>query len=239
MADEHLEPLDAEIESLLTTERERPTASAESMARVLARVEASIATLPSGGGASAPNVAESASTVAPTTVGSALAGAVGGKLALITGAAFALGLASGASLYATLAPKPAAQVQIVEKIVEIPAKAQLEQVPPHSEPLADQPPVPESPPAPAVRSDKRAPPRSEQDELEPPINGQSSRERDRLLSEENLLIARAQAALARQDMDAAIEALELHGARFPNGQMRPERDLMLKEAHRMKKAVAP
>jgi hypothetical protein len=50
------------------------------------------------------------------------------------------------------------------------------------------------------------------------------------LRAERLLIETASSALARGDKDAAIAVLTKHAQRFPNGQLAPEREVLLKTA---------
>lgn len=58
--------------------------------------------------------------------------------------------------------------------------------------------------------------------------------RDAELADENLLIERAQTAMGRRDPDAALVALRLHRSRYPKGQLSYERDLLEREATRLK-----
>lgn len=248
-----LEPLDSDLAALLDGERARPGGSPEAMERVFTRVEASIGALPGGGqgpgaeggggGATGSPIVDGASAIGSTGTAGLAGGAagatgmVGAKLALFTGAIFALGLGAGAGLHATLEEAPAPRVEVVEKIVEIPVVMRPDPWAPAANDTRPQAPEPEPNGAqiPSGRSPSSkslaAPAASD------PSSSSPSRERDRLLSEENLLIARAQAALARKDVSAALEALRLHAAKFPQGQMRPERDLLLREAERLEKAA--
>jgi hypothetical protein len=256
-----LEPLDSDLAALLDAERARPAGSPEAMERVFTRVEASIGALPPSGGGEGPggdggggdgsdgagnapgspvvDGANAASSAGAAGAGLSATGAgiAGAKLALFTGAIFALGLGAGAGLHATFGKEPAPRVEVVEKIVEIPVVMRPDPAAPKPDPEEPAAPPPEPNEALVPSGSTTTPKTTGAPSTIDPATSSAGRERDRQLSEENLLIARAQAALARQDVRGALDALHLHAARFPQGQMRPERELMLREAQRLDKAT--
>lgn len=194
--------LSSSVKRLLEHERARPQPGPEVEARVLEKLTQSMLTAPLG--ADAPS---SPAAAAPASVSGL--GAV--KLVL----AAVIGAGAGAGLHATFRAPEVRVVEVVrERVVEVPvpvAPAPVEPVAEPVPPIARKPPVVKpSPPAPTV-----PPPKSDQE---------SSRERDRALAAERMLIEQARTSLARQNPAEALAALNEHRQRFADGQLGEERE---------------
>ncbi len=215
-----------ELAELLKGERSVPTPEAGAEARVLERLEQTLGLPPLGGGGGGGHGGGSA---AATGDALAAAGAGVSKVAATVAVAVALGagIAVGALGYASLGPRPAASVE-VRTIVSVVRVSE----PPGIAPTA--PPSASALPAVSVES-----PAAQTAPVRP--RGASSvvadpGARDRALAEENALIARAQAALARGKIAQAKAALLEHATRFPTGQLVTERKLLEAYTERTEKS---
>lgn len=226
MTPDELEPLSADLQALLDAERPVTAAPAGAKAKLLARLSTELFDGPGGdgsggegadgGGGSAPSGGGGAAPATPTGAGSlgasagtATVGATGSGVVakavvakLVVGASvtsLAVGGAIGAGVHSavTTPPPPPPIVRQVER----PAVAAPVDLPPPPPPLVDVAPTP--PPAP-----RPGPPKLSADEQ---------------LALERSYVEQARAAMARRDVDAAMEALSQHERRFPNGQLTEER----------------
>lgn len=222
MSDE-LEGLSELASRALAAERRRPDVDGELAARLMARVSASVA----AGGAVSAAAAKAGGAGATTGAGSkAAASAKAAQLGLTAKAAPWIGLAflagggAGAAVHAalsssaprvveTVTPPPSAAVD--RPVANVAASA----TPPES--VASARALPESPAS-------MAPPRTT------PTTSATAYEPDVALAAERSLVERARTALARADLDGALEAADAHAARFPKGRLQEEREAIAIQA---------
>lgn len=217
---DELEPLPAELDALLAAERPIAAAPSAAKARLLARLSTDLFTPDAGGGggdggggsdvsgASAPTgvstgaVAGVKTAAVSTSATGVIAKAVVAKLVIGTSvASLAVGGAIGAGAHAVVtAPAPIVQQTRVEPVVPAPVPVVVE-------------PPPTAPPVVAVEPE----PKPVVAVQPKPVTA------DQQLSLEKSYLEQARAAMARQDVNAALEALGQHAARFPRGQLTEER----------------
>lgn len=186
------------VKRLLEHERARPQPGAEVEARVLEKLTQSMLTAPLG--ADAPSVS-SAVPASAAKLGVA-------KLVL----AAVIGAGAGAGVHATFRAPEVRVVEVVrERVVEVPMPVAPEPVPEPPTEIAKKPPV--AKPAPKVPPSM--PPKSDEE---------VSRERDRALAAERMLLEQARTSLARQNPAEALAALNEHRQRFADGQLGEERE---------------
>ncbi len=218
MTPDDLEPMAADLTSLLDAEKPITAAPAGVKAKLLARLSADLFDAPGGdgggegsdggGGGSAPStpaagggVGASAGTgAAGATTSGLVAKAVVAKLVVgASVASLAVGGAIGAGVHSVVSTTPASPAPVARVVpVEPPPAVAVVPAPP--------PPVIEAPP-PAVEP-KTVQPRLSADEQ---------------LALEKSYVEQARAAMARKDVGAALEALAQHERRFPKGQLTEER----------------
>jgi len=223
MSERDLEPLGADLESLLDAERSRPHAAPRSKDRVLSRVHASLAIgvlgggVPGGGGAGLGADVPGGGPV-PHAVGGAGA-ATGGLLASLFGkplvlglTAFALGGAVGAGTYATFRPAPPMLVAPAPVVTASPVASSTVEAPlPAIEPSVQ---APADAPAASSASSARA-----ATDADAGLAGH-----DASLAAERALLEVARNAVARKESAAAFEALGRHAREFPRGRLSEERE---------------
>jgi hypothetical protein len=225
MTPDDLEPMSADLTSLLDAEKPITGAPAGVKAKLLARLSADLFDAPGGdgggegsdggGGGAAPStpaagggVGASAGTGAVgATASGVVAKAVVAKLVVgASVASLAVGGAIGAGVHSAVTsppPPPPAIVRLAP--VEPPAPVAL--------PIAAPPPAP----PPVVEA---APPAVEPRPAQPSGSKLSA---DEQLALEKSYVEQARAAMARKDVGAALDALAQHERRFPKGQLTEER----------------
>ncbi len=208
MADHELEPLDPELRALLDASARPEPMPGAVRARLTRRLDLSVALAAPG---DAPDLGTTPSGAeAAKGAGSA---ALAKKAWLLAAGTFVLGAGAGAGVTATMMERRSTQAPraVVHEAPAIPAPAlPLPALPPEPPPVDASPAETDSPaPAPARR---RAAVEA------------SPAARDALLSEERSLVEMARSALVRGDGAAALEAVQLHARRFPDGRLREERD---------------
>jgi hypothetical protein len=222
--------LPAYVEVLLAAEREPPPPPRGAEDRVRARVAASVVVAGAVGMAGSAAAATAAGATVKAAGAGALGSALGVKTSLIVVAIAAGATATGGLVMherRTHAPAQAAPVATpaqrrtpVAAAPEAPPieaqappiEAQAPPIEPQAAPIDDSRDVPRAPLAPAARPDSRR-----RNVGPPPMAG---------LTEENVPIASALAALANGDRDRAIAALEQHARSFPTGQLEEEREAL-------------
>jgi len=208
--------LDHDMTDLLEAERERPGPTAAANARLLARLDASIAALPGGGegepGGGAPPPGDPAPPAGPApSEGRARAGAGWPRAVAIGATSLVLGAVGGAALDRIVFPPPP-RVVYVDRVV--PAAS----VPP---------PAPVSSSAAATESASAVP---EPSAAKSPAAAPSARDRDHELAAERALLEVARTALGRNDPATALASLDRHAQRSPGGQLREEREALAVQA---------
>ena len=199
--------LDPLLQLLFEAERTRPDPPADARARVLSRVAATVGLLPPGGGGGHGGGHGSLAPVA--SVSTPLLARPVAWLA----SAFIAGGFVGAGVHASIARPQASIVQVAAQAplpvppVAATAPAQAVAVVPVDSATA-------SAPGRAPTSSTRA--------HSPP--------RDVDLAEERALLEVARTALARGQDEAALHSLEEHAARFPNGRLSEEREVLTVQA---------
>lgn len=197
MSNEPLEPLAAELQDLLRSERQREPLAPEMSARIRSQVAASVGTL-------------SAPPPAPITEA---VGVLSSKLPLVI-AAFVIGGLSGSALTWSLMQRSqnASQVQNVSAVV----------VEAHDEPAAPVEKVAVSPePSPAiVKADD-----DEARAVDAGVRG-VVHDPDRDLAAERSLMEQARSSLAHSRWNDALLSLDKHRSRFSRGKLAEERDSM-------------
>lgn len=211
--DELPPPLDDDLADLLGSVAD-VSPSPEAMARVRARVDATLA-LPPGGPEAPRPPSGSPSPEAPSTP----APASGALLAKVATLAFLIGAGSGATVMHLAREPQRTEVRIVRQVVYEPA-------PPPS-PMLASPGVDASV---AADAGTRAEPRDAAVVVVDAGGESLASGRDRVLADENALVTRAQSALARGRAGEALEALSEHQRRFPGGQFVEEREAMTIQA---------
>lgn len=206
MSREDLEPLDAEIERLLGTERRAPAPS-ESLDRVWKRVAISVA----AGGASGQG--------SPGGAGPAVAssGWLGRNARAAVLAAFALGGASGAALVVALRPAVAARVVYLDRpVAGRNGKAEeISGVARQAEPSS----LPAATSSASVAASLQPVPL-------PPVRSIASPSSSASLAAERLLLDQARAALSAGNTDQALASTDLHARRFAHPQLGEEREAL-------------
>ncbi len=210
MSEHEIKPLESELQALLDVERSPPDLPRDVAARVLQRVEATAAF----GAASGEHGA---------AVGGGLGGGLLARRLPFGMVMFVLGGLAGAGLHATLQPSvrppaaaPRAPLLPVSPVSGATEPAPLAPVvpPPRAEvpepvPLVRPAPVPATVPVPSVAYAAREP---------------TGPGRDVDLAAERALLEIARTALARGQVEAALDAVQRHARRFPRGQLVEERE---------------
>ena len=203
--DPEVEPLEPALVDALATERRPPSPPADSRARVLARLDASL-----GGGLLAP----------PSEGPSGASGGTGGRL-LRYGAPI-VALLVGIALGAAWSPRARSVV-----VVNAPDVNAAEPAPASAPPTMTMP-TPTADPSP--RMAESAPVAQPRESSTPAFaHPAASAERDDLTQERSLLDA-ARTALIRRDAPATLAMLQKHSARYPNGRLSEERDALMVQA---------
>lgn len=198
-----LEPLDDELRALLEAAPPPAEPPPEVVDRVLARVQhtLSLPTPPSG---------DPPSGDAPPGAGaSATAGAL--KATVLAGV-FAMGAIVGGAVVAALEPAHAPAPPLPPSAIVVDAP-RAEAPPKASAPAADLVPVVSIGSLPSA-----APPEV--------ASNRSAAARDDNLAEERAMIETARMAIARDDAEAALVAIDRHAARHPHGRLAQERDAL-------------
>ncbi len=219
MTPDDLEPMSADLTSLLDAEKPITAAPAGAKAKLLARLSADLFDGPGGdgggegsdggAGGAAPStpagggVGASAGTgVVGATASGVVAKAVVAKLVVgASVASLAVGGVIGAGVHSAVTTPPPPPPPIVRLAPVEPA------------PVAVPPPAP----PPVVEA---VPPVVEPRPAQPPGSKLSA---DEQLALEKSYVEQARAAMARKDVDAALDALAQHERRFPKGQLTEER----------------
>jgi len=208
MSEREIPPLPPEAEDLLAAERDRPGFDAGTLARIKARVDASLAQAP----ATRPvNGRGTRLWYAVTFVGGLILGAV--LHAALSGSAH-LPVASPPVPTTASAPAPSSPSPLPVPPAVPPAPV----IVPRS-PTADASPR-TSPTSRRIRPAARAAPGSGA----PPAEAD---ERDLDLAAERALLDTARTALGRAQGLAALDVLHLHGAQFPSGRLVEEREALV------------
>lgn len=223
MTPDDLEPMSADLTSLLDAEKPITAAPAGAKAKLLARLSTELFDGPggdgggegsdggAGGAASSPpaggGVGASAGTGAVgATASGVVARAVVAKLVVgASVASLAVGGAIGAGVHSVVSTPPPPPPPIVQLAPVEP--------PPVAVPIAEPPPVP----PPVVEA---VPPAVEPRAVQPSASKLSA---DEQLALEKSYLEQTRAAMARKDVDAALDALAQHERRFPKGQLTEER----------------
>ncbi|HEY3356647.1 MAG TPA: hypothetical protein VGQ83_25575, partial [Polyangia bacterium] len=216
MRDEEMEPLARDAQEVMALGRTGPGVPPDARARVIARVEATVAAAPAGPG-DAGTGAGAAGAAGGAHAGATAAAGAGALLAkpLVVGvASFLLGLGGGAALYAgaTRGARPPAGAR--------PAVCSPALVPAAPAPTAV--PAPASLPAAVPLTAARGP--------ASPLRSASASGRDAQLAAERALIEIARTALSRGDAAGALEPLRAHARGFARGQFVEEREALLVQA---------
>jgi hypothetical protein len=213
MTPDDLEPLSAELTALLDAEKPINAAPAGAKAKLLARLSADLFDGPGGegGGEGTDGGGTPPSPATPATAGAAAGTTSSGVIAkavvtkLVVGASVA-SLAVGGALGAGIHSVVTTPLPPTERAV--PADEPTPAVAPTIEPPSA-PPIVEAP-SPAV-------------EPRPTAAPAFKLSADEQLALEKSYVEQARAAMARKDVDAAIDALAEHEKRFPRGQLTEER----------------
>ncbi|MFT3768137.1 MAG: hypothetical protein QM820_22020 [Minicystis sp.] len=216
MSPPDLEPLDADLDALLASERDRPKAAPDVHARVLGRVMTTIGSGGPGGGSSpgAPPAGAGfgGALAKPILLGAALGSIVAGVIVTRPDPIDA----QPAAVITTVEPRPPAAPSVVP--APEPVAATASPVPEHAG-AAGAPPS-----SPRARASVEEP------------------GRDESLAAERRLLDEAQRALAEGRSAAAQEALDRHAREFPRGRLGEEREALsiraLARAGRMEEARA-
>jgi len=215
-----LEPMPADLADLLDAER---VVGYPPVPEALARQIAAEVAAGVGGAAASTAVSATSASAAGSTGASGLAasikGAIATKIALASALSFMVGSGTGAVLHATLS-KPRAPAPIV-------ARQEVVATPPPSatEPVTAEPaPVPAPAPSPGLGPRMPAAPLRATPPQVPEQKKAVPSAHDIALADERGLLEMARTALARGQSDAALEALEGHARRFPQGQLVEERE---------------
>lgn len=207
MSPQHMEPLAPELASLLDAERARPMAPEVDPDALFDALTASLdldaPASPTAGDGPAPRTMSSRP---PTAMAGAVARA-GAAKALGLAAAFTLGAVTGAGAYATLR-RP--ERVVVDRVVRVPVE-RVVRVPVER--------VVEAPAAPLARPSAPSPTAPAAAPRAAPAAGLASS-----LDREIALIDQATAALARDNLTAALASVREHQRRFPDGAMREDRE---------------
>jgi hypothetical protein len=203
-----LDPLPSNLASLLSAERDRPDPSGHAADRLLARVQATLALPPDGGGGpggDAPAGAGPAITTPPPAALAALA-----PNPLVTAlVAFALGAAAGAGAMTATSHGDSRALAPRALMVATAARVGLSAPAPALSPedLALEAPAPSAAPA---------------------VSAAPARDVD--LARERSLLGRARTALAKREARAALGALDRHAREFPSGRLAEERESLRVQA---------
>lgn len=190
--------LPAEAGDLLEAERARPGLDAESLARIKARVDASIATTPA-----LPDGRRRKSWVSHAI-------------------AFFGGIVIGAALFAAYSGAPTHPAPLPPPTPPPPTSIAPPQPPPVAPAVPAPPPVLVPPPA-RVETPRRS--RPERKDVPARTPGDAD-ERDLDLAAERALLDTARTALGRAQGQAALDVLQGHAARFPKGRLVEEREAL-------------
>lgn len=213
---EELEGLSELASRALSAERRRPDVDGELAARLMARVAASVA---AGGAASAGAVKAGTGTAAKVAA-SAKAAQLGltAKAAPWIGLAFLAGGGTGAAVHAALT---SSAPRVVETVTP-PASTSIDR------PVAN---VQSAPPSESVVPARALPDSSASvAPTRPTTTSSTAYEPDVSLSAERSLVERARTALARGDLDGALQAADAHATRFPKGRLQEEREAIAIQA---------
>lgn len=214
MTTDELEPMDAELRSLVAIERAVPAAPSAGRARVSARLDATLFG-PGGpgsggdGGATPPATPPSGGATAPGGVAGAAAGSVRGAF-VRTAAIFLLGGVVGAGLGLVWKPR----VELVERIVYVPAEPATVAAPR----VIHEPVI-----APSAEPSASA-------SVEPRASAGPARVGTDSLDAERTVLDPARTALGRRDGQSALDAARKHEARFPSGKLAEEREAIAVQA---------
>ncbi|MDP3235536.1 MAG: hypothetical protein Q8S33_12835 [Myxococcales bacterium] len=224
MTPDDLEPMSADLTSLLDAEKPITAAPVGAKAKLLARLSADLFDGPGGdgGGEGSDGGAGGAAPSAPVTGGgvgaSAGTGAVGATASgvvakavvakLVVGASvasMAVGGAIGAGVHSavTSPPPPPPPIVRLAPVEPPPVAVAIAELPPAPPPVVEAV-LPVVEPRPA----------------QPSVAKLSA---DEQLALEKSYVEQARAAMARKDVDAALDALAQHERRFPKGQLTEER----------------
>ncbi|AKU99951.1 hypothetical protein AKJ09_06615 [Labilithrix luteola] len=214
MSDE-LEQLSDLASRALAAETRRPDVSDELAVRLMARVTSTVAT-----GAAATAAKSGAAAKVATSAKAAQLGLTA-KAAPWIGLAFLAGGGTGAAVHAALTvPAP----RVVESSAASPSASVDRPVPP----VVSAPPV-ES--AVATRSSVDAPANVAPLRTAAAVTASSTAyEPDVSLAAERALVERARTALGRGDLEGALEAADVHAARYPKGRLQEEREAIAIQA---------
>jgi hypothetical protein len=228
-----LPPLPADVLSALEAERLEPEVSSEMQGRAWTKLEARIALAgpPTGPSSiSTPRPEQPISKAVPDAAAQGWADTAAKLLTKPVLVSFAIGLAAGAGIHATVRPARAPATQ-----APLPVQRSM---PPPSEPQPTTSPVISATPAPIpvadggplrLQTDIRRPGSSTR--TEPPQQPAGARlKQDARLAAERVLLERAQAALARRNATGAVEALNRHAAEFSDGELVEEREALFVRA---------
>ena len=217
MTEPELPPLDDDLTSLLASGRPGEDMPEELQSQILASVLTAGSTAATGDGA--------ASTCTGAAVGKG-GGALGGILAskaVIGVGGILIGTVMGAAGHALVtAPQSASSATVPVAVVSVvPAKSATE------EPEEQLTPVADSSAAPQISSVPVVPPKPATSPDSAHASGRSS------LRAERAILDVARMAVARGDGQAALTALQRHKNRFPEGQLREEREALWNRALRL------
>lgn len=222
MTPDDLEPMSADLTSLLDAEKPITAAPAGAKAKLLARLSTELFDGPGGdgGGEGSDGGAGGAASSTPAGGGvgaSAGGGAVGATASGVVARAVVAKLVVGASV-ASLAVGGVIGAGVHSVVTTPPPPPPIVRLapvepPPVAVPIAEPPPVP----PPVVEA---VPPAVEPRPVQPSASKLSA---DEQLALEKSYLEQARAAMARKDVDAALDALAQHERRFPKGQLTEER----------------